>query len=149
MLEIHTAQYMVLAGEALCIVYGDSTSTYLLFTIILLCIHTGGPWQKSDITYTVHTYPRNQDLQRSAVYDEMTKALETWANVAKLKFLSVPSNKAADIKVTFVSRDHGDGSAFDGSGKVLAHAFAPPSGLVHFDDDEEWTIRKYEGEIVR
>jgi hypothetical protein len=78
----------------------------------------------------------------------MEKALTTWADVAKLNFLSVPSNKSADITVAFVTKDHGDGSPFDGKGTVLAHASAPPSGTVHFDDDERWTIRKPEGEIV-
>jgi hypothetical protein len=137
---------MVLAGEAFCNVYGDSTSKYLLF-VILLCIHTGGPWHKSNITYAVHRYPGSKHLQRSAVDEEFEKALTTWSDVAELNFLSVPSNKSADITVTFVSRDQGDGYPFDGKGMVLAHAYPPPSGKVHFDDDEQWTIRKYKGEI--
>jgi hypothetical protein len=78
----------------------------------------------------------------------MEKALATWADAAKLNFLSVPNTTSADITVTFVSRDHGDGSPFDGKGMLLAHAYPPPSGKVHFDDDEQWTIRKHEGEIV-
>ena len=129
-------------------VCGDSTSKYLLFIIILLCIHIGGPWHKSSVTYTVHRYPSSDLLPISAVDEELEKALTTWADVAKLNFLSVPSNESADITVTFVSRDHGDGNPFDGKGMVLAHASAPPSGKVHFDDDEQWTIRKYEGKTV-
>jgi hypothetical protein len=129
-------------------VCGDSTSKYLLFIIILLRIHTGGPWQKSNITYTVDKYPSSKLLQLSAVDEELEKALTTWADVAKLNFLSIASNNSADITVTFVSRDHGDGSPFDGKGMVVAHASAPPSGKVHFDDDERWTIRKRWGEIV-
>jgi matrix metalloproteinase-14 (membrane-inserted) len=106
----------------------------------------GGPWPKSNITYTVRRYPSSKLLQIPAVDEELEKALTTWADVAKLNFLSVPSDKSADITVEFHSRDHGDGYPFDGKGMVLAHSSAPPSGNVHFDDDEEWTIRKYEGE---
>jgi hypothetical protein len=116
--------------------------------MILLCIHTGGPWQKSNITYTVGRYPGSQHLQRSAVDEELEKALTTWADVVQLNFLSVPSSKPADIKVSFLRGDHGDGNPFDGRGVVLGHASAPPSGEVHFDDDEQWTIREYNGEIV-
>lgn len=32
------------------------------------------------------------------------------------------------------------GSSFDGPGKVLAHAFYPPLGDVHYDRDETWDI---------
>jgi hypothetical protein len=139
---------MVLTGEEFWNVFGDSTSKCLLLMLLLSCIHTGGPWHKSNITYAIHRYPSSKHLRRSAVDEELEKALSTWASVAKLNFLYVPNNESADITVTFVSRHHGDGTPFDGEGMVLAHATAPPSGAVHFDDDEPWTIRKYEGEVV-
>ena len=53
---------------------------------------------------------------------------------------------SADIRIRFVTGDHGDGSSFDGAGNVLAHAFYPPpnsgalAGDAHFDDAETWTI---------
>jgi len=125
-----------------------STNKYLLFVIILLCIHTGGPWPKSNITYAVHRYPSSKLLRKPAVDEELEKALTTWADVAKLSFLSVPGDKCADITVKFESGDHGDENAFGGEEMVLAHASPPPFGNVHFDDDVQWTIREYEGEIV-
>ncbi|XP_024978313.1 metalloendoproteinase 1-like [Cynara cardunculus var. scolymus] len=44
-----------------------------------------------------------------------------------------------DLKVSFKRGNHGDGSDFDGPGRVLAHAFAPTNGRVDFDADENWS----------
>ncbi|KAL7084556.1 hypothetical protein ACP275_14G230300 [Erythranthe tilingii] len=43
-----------------------------------------------------------------------------------------------DIKISFQVWDHKDGSPFDGRGGILAHAFAPSDGRLHFDGDEVW-----------
>lgn len=42
------------------------------------------------------------------------------------------------INMGFYKGEHGDGHPFDGKGGVLAHAFAPTIGKLHFDSDEEW-----------
>jgi hypothetical protein len=112
-------------------------------------IHTGSPWTKQNLTYAIHTYPSKKDLLGAAVDEEMEKALTVWSAVTELNFLLVPSNTSADITVTFASRAHGDTMPFDGKGMVLAHAFPSTSGVVHFDDDEPWTIRKYTGEVMQ
>ncbi|PNF31898.1 hypothetical protein B7P43_G07939 [Cryptotermes secundus] len=106
----------------------------------------GSPWKKQNLSYAILTYPSNKDLLAAAVDEEMEKAFAVWSAVTELNFLLVASNMSADVMVTFASRAHGDGMPFDGAGKVLAHAFPSPTGIVHFDDDEPWTIRKYRGE---
>jgi len=64
--------------------------------------------------------------------------IQFWTDVTPLT-IDETSAKTADIEVRFVYLDHGDGNAFDGAGKVLAHAFFPQyGGDIHFDDAETW-----------
>ncbi|KAG5224566.1 metalloendoproteinase MMP [Salix suchowensis] len=56
-----------------------------------------------------------------------------------------PSNYALtykfgpDLVIAFYSGNHGDGDPFDGPGKILAHAFFPQDGRLHYDADENWS----------
>ncbi|CAI9734325.1 metallo ase [Octopus vulgaris] len=60
-----------------------------------------------------------------------------WSEVIPLDFTELTTG-AADIDVAFAVGNHGDNSNFDGKGGVLAHAFYPDKGDMHFDDDELW-----------
>ena len=42
--------------------------------------------------------------------------------------------------IRFARRSHGDGAPFDGPGRVLAHAYFPSNGRVHFDEDENYGV---------
>ncbi|CAL5347832.1 unnamed protein product [Camellia sinensis] len=53
----------------------------------------------------------------------------------------------ADIKIAFLTWNHGDGSNFDGPGRVLAHAFGLKDGRLHFDADEKWGVGKVPGAL--
>ncbi|KAJ0789013.1 putative envelysin [Helianthus annuus] len=44
------------------------------------------------------------------------------------------------MKIEFYAGEHGDGEEFDGVLGTLAHAFAPPRGLLHLDSDETWIV---------
>lgn len=67
-------------------------------------------------------------------------AFGQWDAGSRFTFQFVTNVNQADITVGFYHGDHGDGSAFDGPGGVLAHAFAPTNGRMHFDATENWTI---------
>uniref|UniRef100_A0A7N0VKH1 Peptidase metallopeptidase domain-containing protein n=1 Tax=Kalanchoe fedtschenkoi TaxID=63787 RepID=A0A7N0VKH1_KALFE len=67
-------------------------------------------------------------------------AFGQWDAGSRFTFQFVNDVNQADLTVGFYHGDHGDGSAFDGPGGVLAHAFAPTNGRMHFDATENWTI---------
>ncbi|XP_072043985.1 50 kDa hatching enzyme-like [Amphiura filiformis] len=95
-------------------------------------------WSKTDLTYYIETTSRRLPVepQRMAI----RKAWDLWADASALSFREVTSASEADIVINFYTGDHRDGSPFDGEGKVLAHAFRPESGWVHFDDQERWSL---------
>lgn len=104
----------------------------------------GETWKKYDLSYTVETYP---ELPRSAVDEEINCAVAIWAAAStNLSFYQVPNREDADIRITFNDGDHNDAMPFDGRGMVVAHAFRPPVGSIHFDSAEQWTIRCSEGQ---
>ncbi|XP_060810775.1 matrix metalloproteinase-2-like [Amyelois transitella] len=93
-------------------------------------------WPKRNITWNVINGAST--LPKSRVEKQMEASLAIWAPHGGLSFTRVDRSSQADIKVSFGREEHGDGFPFDGLGHVVAHAFPPPSGSLHFDDDELW-----------
>ncbi|KAI3461139.1 hypothetical protein Pfo_017802 [Paulownia fortunei] len=75
---------------------------------------------------------------REDVMEPIKDATREWANVTHFKFKHITNYDHADIKISFQVLDHGDGAPFDGPRGILAHAFAPTDGRLHYDGDERW-----------
>ncbi len=82
------------------------------------------------------------DNERQAVRN----AFATWQNALCGVTFTERASGAVDFLIGWFTGDHGDGSAFDGVGNTLAHAFYPPpcggshAGKMHFDDAETWSL---------
>ncbi|XP_044193776.1 matrix metalloproteinase-25 [Thunnus albacares] len=112
---------------------------------------TGLKWHKTDLTWSVHSYPSpsiSPNLPDNLVDTILTHAFKAWSDAAPLSFRRLPSDNSravagGDIRVSFSRLLHDDGYPFDGQGGTLAHAFFPGrdevSGDTHFDDDEIWS----------
>jgi predicted Zn-dependent protease len=66
-----------------------------------------------------------------------------------MKFKQVDKNAKADLVVEFTYADHKDGFPFDSKGGVLAHAFFPEDGRIHFDEAEFFTENSHDGVNLR
>ncbi|KAJ7974492.1 metalloendoproteinase 2-MMP-like [Quillaja saponaria] len=96
-------------------------------------------WNSStrNFTYSIHPVPEKVGIDK--VRNAVASALRNWAAVTQFSFQEGAEGQKTDLVIGFYSRDHGDGSAFDGPGNVLAHAFPPENGNFHYDADERWS----------
>ncbi|XP_030294899.1 collagenase 3 [Sparus aurata] len=97
-------------------------------------------WKKRTLSYRIAVYSRS--IPAPKVHKVFKAAWKVWSSVAQIKFRR-RRRKEADIVISFMNRDHKDGSPFDGKGGVLAHAFMPGYGIggdVHFDAEEDWSF---------
>ena len=80
--------------------------------------------------------------------NEMARAFKMWSDVADLSFYHDKNihHHSVDVTISFQVGYHGDVAIFDG--QTLAHAFHPPRSEIHFDRNQNWTIRSYQGVIL-
>ncbi|WVZ14721.1 hypothetical protein V8G54_012287 [Vigna mungo] len=94
----------------------------------------GNPkWRKFNLTYRVTSNPPNVAVSMNDLRQALSNAFNTWRQNNSFTFNETTG--LSDIVAGFQRLSHGDGSPFDGRGGVLAHAFAPQDGRVHFDAD--------------
>lgn len=96
----------------------------------------GQRWQKAIITYRFNDW--TNQLPRAEQSRVLREAFDKWSAVVPLVFRGVSQGSPADIEIRFATGWHGVHEPFDGQGKVLAHAFPPTDGDIHFDDAETW-----------
>lgn len=69
----------------------------------------------------------------------MSNAFLVWELNSHFKFKMVQDYNTADLKIGFFHGDHRDRYPFDGRKGILAHAFRPRDGRIHFDSAESWS----------
>ncbi|KAL7598706.1 hypothetical protein Lser_V15G23314 [Lactuca serriola] len=108
-----------------------------LHTVSHFQFFPGAPkWNRGQLTYGFGPSFPTQFMPA------VDRAFGKWATASSgyFTFSRAGSYQGADLKISFERGDHGDGFPFDGSGDVVAHAFAPPNGTFHFDADENFVI---------
>uniref|UniRef100_A0A914C5C2 Peptidase metallopeptidase domain-containing protein n=1 Tax=Acrobeloides nanus TaxID=290746 RepID=A0A914C5C2_9BILA len=87
------------------------------------------------------------DADRFIIRHTLHRAFNLWASASSLMFIELPVGHQwkPDITVAFLKGKHGDNLPFDGPEGIVAHAFYPAVGVLHFDADENWTLNRFEG----
>jgi hypothetical protein len=93
-----------------------------------------------DLTWALSPTNMTSRISRKIVRTIFSDAFATWtAIIPSFSFTEVETYQSADVKISFVSGQHGDSQSFDGVLGILAHAFSPEDGRVHFDAAEFWS----------
>ncbi|GKA97989.1 metallopeptidase, catalytic domain-containing protein [Tanacetum coccineum] len=99
-------------------------------------LHLDSQWEKK----THLTYAFGSKFPDSFV-PPVVSAFNEWASrFGYFTFSRVADIGTSDLKISSQKINHGDTGDFDGPSGILAHAYAPPDGRLHFDADETWSL---------
>uniref|UniRef100_A0A915DZ87 Peptidase metallopeptidase domain-containing protein n=1 Tax=Ditylenchus dipsaci TaxID=166011 RepID=A0A915DZ87_9BILA len=109
-------------------------------------------WPERTLRWRLHNNQLSQN-DRFIIRSTLHRAFDVWASVSSLHFSEVQPDSInetsaslpVDIDILFVRGKHGDGLPFDGPEGIVAHAFYPTVGALHFDADENWTLNQNRG----
>ncbi|KAJ6762195.1 hypothetical protein OIU74_024811 [Salix koriyanagi] len=96
-------------------------------------------WPPSKYALTYKFGPGVHVFDLKTLRSVCADAFQKWAQVTSFTFTEATDGASADIVIAFYSGHHGDGDPFDGPGRILAHAFFPQDGRLHYDADENWS----------
>ncbi|KAH6824194.1 hypothetical protein C2S53_011705 [Perilla frutescens var. hirtella] len=97
-------------------------------------------WKKYDLKYLL-----TEDHFPPAAKFPLDLAFTEWHSYTDFIFSEGQGFSDSELSIGFYSRDHGDGSPFDGPGLVVGHAWPPENGIAHFDADENWSYDSING----
>ncbi|CAD5220575.1 unnamed protein product [Bursaphelenchus xylophilus] len=103
-------------------------------------------WDYDVLTWRLHS-DNIAESDRFIIRSTLHRAFSAWSSVSSLKFIELTSEQKgiADLSISFLKGRHGDELPFDGPDGIVAHAFYPTVGVLHFDADEKWTLNRDDG----
>ncbi|KAK6743214.1 hypothetical protein RB195_010463 [Necator americanus] len=103
-------------------------------------------WRHNLLTWRIDTSNIKKE-DEYVVRATLHRAFQEWSAVSNVRFEEV-ADKSADIVIGFERGKHQDDFPFDGKDGIVAHAFYPRDGRLHFDADEDWSLNSATGTAV-
>lgn len=100
-------------------------------------------WTKSNpmiLTYAFSPMFMIDYINIQQIKSVFARSFARWSSVIPANFTETEDYQSADIRIGFYNGGHGDGEPFDGVLGILAHAFSPENGRLHFDAAERWVV---------
>ncbi|KAI3866882.1 hypothetical protein MKX03_027115, partial [Papaver bracteatum] len=94
-------------------------------------------WKQSSLKYSLSPFHIIRYIKSEDILSVLDSSFGRWSEVVLINFTRTDEYRLADITIGFYYGDHGDGVTF--SKNILAHAFAPPIGMLHFNGDIIWS----------
>ena len=106
-------------------------------------------WKNNKISYEIANSPLDTTLTEKEVRETIREAVETWNNIEGVNLLVEEYNGVgkADITISFLPCYHGNSTGLDNDPnfdcrQTFAHAFYPPVGDIHLNNEMMWSDGK-------